>query len=208
MFYKEIADKAALFTIFLACIFWFIIFRLQLFNFWYSMAVAATILASLAVIFGGKPFKKREINIRAVIIGVLSAVILYGIFWLGNFMSSILFSFAPTQVQSIYNIRTEGEIWLITIILLFVTSPAEEIFWRGFLQRWLEQKVTKWSGWILAGTLYSGVHIFSGNFMLIMAALVAGIFWAFIYAVEKSTVPLIISHALWTVLIFVIFPIT
>lgn len=205
---KKINNNVAIFTIILAVIFWFIIFRLELFNFWYSMSVAATTLAVLAIIFLGKPFSKKEINFRAVIIGITSAVVLYGIFWMGNFLAGLFFSFAPVQVESIYQIRTQSHLWLISGILLFITSPAEEIFWRGFIQKWLEQKTGKLTGWLLAALIYSGVHVFSGNFMLTMAALVAGLFWGFIYAVEESLVPVIISHALWTVLIFVVFPIT
>lgn len=204
---KRIKSRQALFTFFLAIIFWYVTFGMELLNFWYSMAIATVVLALLAIIFGGKPFTLREVTFRSVVIGVLSAAILYGIFWIGNFAASYFFDFAPCQINSIYSIRNQGELWLILMILLFVTSPAEEIYWRGFLQRWLSQRTGDLAGWIIGALLYSAVHLFSGNFMLVMAALVAGLFWGFIYAIEESVVPLIISHCLWTVTIFVLFPV-
>ncbi len=204
---REIQNQQAIFTIVLAAIFWFITFGLKLINFWYSMAFASTILATLGIIFGGKSFKKEEITAKNILIGVVSAFALYGIFWLGNFLAGLMFNFAPHQVGNIYEIRSESELWFITFILLFVTSPAEEIFWRGFLQRWAEQKKGKIPGWLIGAFIYGGVHVISGNFMLTMAALIAGLFWGFMYQKMETIVPLVISHALWTVLIFVVFPI-
>lgn len=207
MFIRKISDGAALFTVVLAVIFWYVTFSLKLLNFWLSMAIAASILSILAINLGGWPFKKRDFNVRAVVIGIVSALILYGIFWLGNIISQWLFGFAKSQVSSIYDIRTQGELIIITLVLLFITSPAEEIFWRGFLQRWAMQRFGGLAGWLLGAVIYAGVHISSGNFMLTMAALVAGLFWGYIYWQERSVVPVLISHALWTVAIFVLFPV-
>jgi len=170
------------------------------------MGIAASILATLAMIFAGKPLKKEEITFKNILIGIVSAVILYGIFWLGNTLSGLMFDFAPHQVGNIYEIRTQSELWFIAFVLLFITSPAEEIFWRGFLQRWLEQRNGKALGWIFGALIYGGVHVISGNFMLTMAALVAGLFWGYMYQKYETIVPLIISHALWTATIFVFFP--
>jgi len=203
----KIQKKHALFTIVLAIIFWYITFGLKLINFWYSMGIAASILATLAVIFNGKPFKREEINVRNITVGIVSAIILYGVFWLGNFLSSLMFDFAPHQVGNIYDIRTESQLWFITFVLLFITSPAEEIFWRGFLQRWVTQNKGKTLGWIYGALIYGGVHVISGNFMLTMAALVAGLFWGYLFMKGESVVTLIVSHAVWTTIIFVFFPI-
>ena len=50
------------------------------------------------------------------------------------------------------------------------------------------------------------IHIF--NFMLVMAALVAGAVWGLIYRLcPKALFALIVSHALWDVLVFVLIPI-
>lgn len=61
-------------------------------------------------------------------------------------------------------------------------------------------------GYIFATLLYAGVHIITFNFMLVVAALVCGIYWGWIYKKEKSLVPIIISHAIWDFTVFVLFP--
>ena len=74
----------------------------------------------------------------------------------------------------------------------FVTSPAEEIFWRGFLQRRLMLRLGSFWGWIIASVLYAAVHISSLNFMLVGAAGVAGLFWGLLYWRLKTLWPVVI----------------
>ncbi|HHV64076.1 MAG TPA: CPBP family intramembrane metalloprotease [Peptococcaceae bacterium] len=205
--YKKIKDSQVIITLTLALIFWYLTFSVQLLNFWLSMSIAATTLSILAIFWGGLPFRKEDITLRGLFIGVASAIILYFIFWLGNIISQLLFNFAGSQISSIYNIRTQGNVLIIVLVLLFITSPGEEIFWRNFLQKWAMEKFGEFQGWLIGSIIYAGVHISSGNFMLTMAALVAGLFWGFIYMYEKNVFPLIISHALWTVGIFILFPV-
>ncbi|HHX51710.1 MAG TPA: CPBP family intramembrane metalloprotease, partial [Clostridia bacterium] len=45
-----------------------------------------------------------------------------------------------------------------------------------------------------------------GNLVLIIAALVAGMLWGFLYWKSKNLVPCIVSHCLWTVSIFLLVP--
>ncbi|MCQ2188004.1 MAG: CPBP family glutamic-type intramembrane protease [Bacteroidales bacterium] len=61
---------------------------------------------------------------------------------------------------------------------------------------------------VVTTLVYGLVHIWSFNFMLVMAALVAGGVWGLIYRIKPALLPaLIISHALWDALVFVILPI-
>ena len=191
----------------LAAAFWYTTFSLKLLNFWLSMCIAVSALTALAVHFDGLPVRRADWRLRSVISGLFAAAALYSIFWLGNSFSQILFSFAKLQVSSIYGIQTQGETLLIGFILFFITSPGEEIFWRGFVQRRLVRRFGRKRGWLLASTVYAAVHIASGNFMLTMAALTAGLFWGWLYLKERNLVPCIVSHSVWTVTIFILLPI-
>ena len=191
----------------LAAVFWYATFSLKLLNFWLSMCIAVSTLTALAVHFDGLPVRRADWRLRSVISGIFAAAALYSIFWLGNSFSQILFSFAKPQVSSIYGIRTQGETLLIGFILFFITSPGEEIFWRGFVQRRLVRRFGRKRGWLLASAVYAAVHIASGNFMLTMAALTAGLFWGWLYLQERNLVPCIVSHSVWTVTIFILLPI-
>lgn len=200
--------RAVVVLLLLAAGFWVINFAWKPLNFWLSMSIAVTVLTLLSVRVAGWPLKRADWSWRAIRTGILSAAALYSIFWLGNALSTAILQFAKPQIASIYGIRTQGELIVITLVLLFVTSPGEEIFWRGFVQRRLVERFGATPGWLLASAIYAAVHIASGNFMLTMAALTAGLFWGWLYRTERNLVPCIISHALWTVTIFVLLPIT
>ena len=57
-------------------------------------------------------------------------------------------------------------------------------------------------------SVYALVHVVSLNPMLILAAAVCGLYWGLLFQREQNLIPLIISHSLWDVLIFVFFPMT
>ena len=148
--------QALYITLLLAAVFWFATFSLQLLNFWLSMCIAVTILTALALRFGGIPFSRADWNGRSIFSGFAAAAALYSIFWLGNSLSQFLFQFAKPQIASIYGIRTQGEAVMISLILLFITSPGEEIFWRGFVQRRFVQRFGEKKGWLVSSAVYAG----------------------------------------------------
>ncbi len=190
-----------------AAVLWFFTFAVDLFNFWLKISLSAGSLAIISILISVPGKEQYRLNVRNVVYGLVSAAILYGIFYLGNFVSGLLFDFSAHQVGSIYAKGEGTHPVVILFILLFITSPGEEIFWRGYLQRKLMARYSDFSGWILGSIVYGLVHIWSMNFMLVGAAMVAGAFWGFLYLRYRSLSMLIISHALWTVGVFVLFPI-
>jgi hypothetical protein len=96
--------------------------------------------------------------------------------------------------------------WTVALLLFFITGPAEEIFWRGFLQNRLSSYFGGWQGWLMCSALYAGVHVVTWNFMLVGAAAVAGLYWGLLFWRLGNLATVIISHAVWSVVIFTIFP--
>ncbi len=190
-----------------ATVLWFVAFFVPLGNFWLKISLSALCLAVLAVLFDGWPLPLKKLTGRAILWGISSALCLYGIFIAGNALSKIIFPFAAHQVGAIYAKGGDTPRWVIALLLFFITSPCEEIFWRGFLQRRLSRRLGGFAGWITAAVLYAAVHIASLNFMLVGAAGIAGLFWGFLYWRLKSLWPVVISHAVWTCLAFVALPI-
>ena len=87
-------------------------------------------------------------------------------------------------------------------------GPAEEIFWRGYVQNALSKRWSPNVGFIVTTLVYALVHIWSFNFMLVMAALVVGAIWGLAYRLYPQKLgALIVSHAVWDVAVFVVFPI-
>ena len=99
--------------------------------------------------------------------------------------------------------------WLLSALMLLLIGPAEEIFWRGYVQRTLSRRWTPNAGFVVTTLVYALVHAASCNFMLVMAALVAGVGWGGLYRLyPRRRWALIVSHAVWDVAVFVWFPIS
>ena len=199
-----------------AALLWFYMFSpwtAGLTNFWITMAASACILTGMATAFSGgwKPKVKKPLLQFAG--GIALAFLLWGVFWVGDKASAWMFNFARPEVDSIYAMKTGLPVPAICALLLFVIGPAEEFFWRGYVQRTLSEVLSGGShpddkAFIVTAAIYALVHVWSLNFMLVMAALVAGCVWGFLYRIRPGALPaLIISHAVWDALVFVILPI-
>ena len=183
-------------------------------NFWVVMSCSAVILTTLGLSFTPDRNELLKIEKPALQLlgGIVIAFALWGIFWIGDKVSAWMFTFARPEVDSVYAMKTGLPTWLIAVLLLCLIGPAEELFWRGYVQRtmgrFLGGKNPEDKAFIMTAVIYALVHIWSFNFMLIMAALVAGLVWGLIYRLRPQALPaLIISHALWDTLVFVLLPI-
>jgi Predicted metal-dependent membrane protease len=199
-------NKFTIFSIVVAAILWYVMFVVKPMNFWLEMSISILVLVLIALTSGYKPEIDR-IRLKDIAIGVVSAAVLYFIFYLGNIISSYIFPFKDAQIMSVYSNRSQGNLIYIGLLLLFVIGPGEELFWRGYIQSAFMSKFGENKGFIIATLLYAGVHILTGNFMLIIAALVCGLFWGWLYKKDKRLAPILISHALWDLTIFVLFPV-
>jgi len=185
---------------------WFATFYLTFSVFWIKISCSAALLAAIAF-RRDPPAGRLRLDSRAVVAGIVSAVVLWGIFWLGKQVSTLIFPFAQGQIGAIYGKGEGFSPTVIFFLLLLVTGPCEEIYWRGFLQKHLMARYGNWQGWLAASAVYAGVHIWSLNFMLIGAAAVAGAFWGLCYWRWSRLAPVIVSHSLWSAVVFSLAPI-
>jgi len=197
--------------IIIAAVFWFLMFfpatAVRL-NFWLTMLVASGSLTIYSFVFGRNELKKIiRFDFKWVWLGLAAAAFLYLLFFAGNYFSTLLFDVTNKQVGNIYATKSQASKIFIGLSLLLWIGPAEEIFWRGFVQNSFASRFGSTKGFIIATVLYAIVHIWAFNFMLFMAALICGIFWGWMFLKFKSLVPGIISHAIWDMVIFVILPI-
>lgn len=197
----------------IAALLWFYMFSQwtsSLSNFWLNMSISAVILSTMAVLWSGNrvsSFSAKNIAVQTAV-GIAVAFALWGIFWIGDVLSQLLFSFARGQVDSVYAMKDGSNPGIITLLLLFLIGPAEEYFWRGYVQKTMAAQIGGNAALVATTLIYALVHVWSFNFMLIMAAFVAGTVWGLIYRLKPSLLPAtIISHAVWDALVFVILPI-
>lgn len=203
--------KRLVFTIVLAAVLWTIMFSpwtAPHVNFWWMMTGSACVLSGFATLFKPQWWKNVKITPGAVALGVLIAAGLWGVFWLGDKVSQMMFDFARPQVDTIYGMKDGESPWLLTALMLFLIGPAEEIFWRGYVQDSLSARWSGNCGFVVTTLIYALVHAGSFNFMLTMAAMVAGAAWGLLYRLfPQKFAAIIISHAVWDVAVFIWFPI-
>lgn len=176
--------------------------------FWWMMTASAIVLGILATLFNPGWLRRIRWTAGNLLCGIGMAAALWGLFWVGDKASSWLFDFARGQVDMIYGMKAGESPWLLTALMLVLIGPAEEIYWRGYVQETLSGRFGKNAGYVVATLLYALVHAGSCNFMLVMAALTAGAVWGLFYRLwPERFSAIIVSHALWDAAVFVWFPI-
>ncbi|MCM1108297.1 MAG: CPBP family intramembrane metalloprotease [Clostridium sp.] len=195
----------------LAAVLWTIMFSPETashVNFWLMMSLSACVLTCCSFRFNPHWWRQTEWTWGNVGWGIVIAVALWIVFWTGNKISAWMFAFARPQVDLIYGMKDGCSPILLSVLLLCLIGPAEEIFWRGYVQRSLSARWNPDVGFLLTSVCYTLVHVGSLNFMLLMAALVAGLVWGMLYRLFPNRLSaLIFSHALWDAAVFVWFPI-
>ncbi len=181
------------------------------FNFWWMMTFSAVTLTLLGTWFGRSVAKVKQVQwswLRIAAVGIAIAAVLWMVFWIGDKVSSWMFSFARPQVGDIYAMKQGMPAWQIGMLLLFIIGPAEELFWRGYVQRTLCCQMNADAAFVLTLLAYTLVHVSSMNFMLVMASLVCGAAWGLLYRLRPNWFgAIVVSHAVWDAAVFVWFPI-
>jgi membrane protease YdiL (CAAX protease family) len=172
-------------------------FRGQRARFWERMTLTGFVLGNMALANESdlRKMKWRPLDIAQ---GLGSAAILYGIFGIGDQLARKLMPRGSKEIGDIYALRALDPPEEIGARLATVIGPAEELFWRGFVQRR--------AGGLAAAAAYGGVHLVTGNATLVGAAAVAGIYWGALRALGMSMPALITSHIAWDIWIFLLAP--
>ncbi len=186
----------------LAC--WGFTFGVTFGNFWVKIGISVVLVSAYSFLWQRPAIVPSR---RSFLLGVLSAAVLYVIFYIGNFLAGCIFHNAGQQVGAIYALGDATSRLLVFFLLLLVTGPGEEIFWRGFLQSRMMARWGSVGGYVITTCIYAAVHLFSGNLILTGAALVAGAFWGAMYLWRRDVFMLIVSHSLWSGVIFAVAPI-
>ncbi len=200
-----------------AAVLWFIMFSPwtspMVPSFWWAMTCAAVVLTTLSATAttGFRSALCLPVTLRSLagtlVLGVGIAVVLWAVFFVGDKLSQLIFPFARTQVDGIYGMKGGEPPVLIAALLLCVIGPAEELFWRGYVQHTLAMHFSANTAFVVTTLVYTLVHLPSGNFMLTMAAMVCGMAWGGLYRLMPDRLAaIVLSHALWDAAAFVWFP--
>ena len=115
--------------------FWFFMFSpltAPLVNFWIGITVAAvTVLTLTTFLFPEWTLQlpQKPLGwIAGIAVGAVLAAALWGVFWLGDYISARILPFTVKQVDTIYELGNNINAPLVGLALLFIVGPAEEIF--------------------------------------------------------------------------------
>ena len=166
-------------------------------RFWDRMTATGLVLGGLAL---ASDRDARRVRIRPsdVGLGLATAAGLFGIFRVGDTVAREVMPRGGEDIGDIYALRSLRSKEELAARLGLIIGPAEELFWRGFVQGR--------AGYLTATALYGGAHIVTENATLVGAATIAGAYWGFLRAVGVPLGALVVSHVAWDIWIFLISP--
>jgi len=175
-------------------------------RFWSRMTMTGLGLGAYAL--AARPDLPRRIRVgpREAVLGLAAAGSLYATFAIGDRFARRFVPSGERDIADIYELRGLRPASEIAARLATVIGPAEEVFWRGFIQDALMARLGRWPGAAAAAMAYGGVHLVTGNFTLFGAATVAGAEWCALYAAGMPLGALLVSHVTWDIWIFLVQP--
>jgi len=198
----------------LAAILFIALFRLRRLgplDFWAWLALNIVIVVGLSFIVDRGYIRRLREDLssgllRKIALGIASAAVLYAVFAVGRIVALRFFPFAASGIWNVYALKAGVPVLRVVLLIGLIIGPGEEIFWRGFFQERTGATTSRAYGFALTALLYAAVHLASGNIMLVLAAAVCGVFWGWLYMRFRSPVLNAISHTLWDLAVFVLFP--
>ncbi len=184
---------------------WAWVFRGPPSGFWRRMTVGAGALGLFGLV--STPDIRDDLPEPGdVAIGAASAAGLYVIFQIGDRMARVVMPTGEEDIESVYRLRTLAPRGQIAALLVGIIGPGEELFWRGLVGRAFIRRFGPVRGTALAAAAYGGTHLVTGNLTLTGAATVAGAYWGAEYALDPRLGPVLVSHILWDLWIFLLQP--
>ena len=136
-----------------AAVLWFVMFSpwtAPYVNFWYTMTFSAVVLTTLATLSCREGVTTLRFTLGQIVAGVAIAAVLWAVFGVGDKVSQLMFSFARPEVDMIYGMKTGTDPTVVGLLLLLIIGPAEELFWRGFVQRGLSGRLGADTAFVVA----------------------------------------------------------
>ena len=174
-------------------------------RFWDRMTTTGAILGTLAIA-GDRSLQRPRLRAHDVALGLGIAAGLYGIFQVGDRMARKILPSGDENIGDIYELRELRPKDEIALRLAAVVGPAEELFWRGLLQRSVARHWGAPPAVLAATVAYGGAHLVTGNPALIGAATVAGLYWSTLALLGVPMAALVVSHIAWDIWIFLVAP--
>lgn len=170
--------------------------------------VSTTCMIVVSVALGGYRALFRP-SPKSIASGLAVAVLLY-LFFIGGNLGISLFhplGIGTSNENSIYSLiaSPSNPLYLQFLVLVF-DAVGYESFFRGVLQRRLSSRLGVASP-VAVAAIDAGVHVLSLNPLWVVSTFIVDTVWGYNYRFTKDISGNIVSHFIWDILIFVLFPI-
>lgn len=170
-------------------------------------SIASTVTMICVTVLLHRVDKPANFSGRRLAIGVVTAIVLYFVFFLGN---ALIKNYSPLGMQpanetSIYGLFSSSPVLLLVAIFVLDALGFESYF-RGNLQRLFCSRL-RWWAVFLPAVIDALIHFSSLNPLFPATTFVADCFWGLNYYYTKDIYSNYASHFVWDLLIFLVFPI-
>ncbi|WP_413380230.1 CPBP family intramembrane glutamic endopeptidase [Alkalihalobacillus sp. 1P02AB] len=187
----------------LASVLLFISFLWQPFDFWIIFPISLALLTLYALLFTETPLFQTVT--KGWLAAPASGIMIYLVFALGKELLILTGIPLLVSLEQLYQLVQPKE-WYHYIWLFFILIPGEEFFWRYFmLNQWLH-KFSATKAILIATLFYGVVHLLSGSLLLVLAALMAGLVWNYLYYRTQNIWAVIFCHQIFNLFLLVLFP--
>ncbi len=151
--------------------------------------------------------KPASFSTRNLAVGIVTAIVLYFVFFLGNALIKNYgpFGIRPINETSIYDLFSSTPIPLL-IVIFFFDAIGFESYFRGNLQRLFYGKL-RFGAIFLPALIDALIHFSSFNPLFPATTFIVDCFWGVNYYFTKDIYSNYTSHFVWDLLIFLVFPI-
>ncbi|MEI5905925.1 type II CAAX endopeptidase family protein [Bacillus spongiae] len=171
--------------------------------FWYMYTAAILFLVTFTLFYHIP--KSQSDKKKDYLYGILSGLLLYGIFKIGFSLLVLFSSSVEKDVNKLYGNYSPEFFWHY-LVLLFILIPGEEVFWRGFFQRRLASKMNSFMAIFISSIAYASIFYYSSQPIWMLAAFVAGLFWGLLYKWKESLRLVIVSHIVFILFFIILLP--
>ncbi|MBT0133048.1 CPBP family intramembrane metalloprotease [Listeria seeligeri] len=172
--------------------------------FWYLYGAGMLFLLSF-VIFNDD-LKKEYSFSKGILPGIFSGIVLYIVFYIGAFILKVMPGSLENSVAAAFD-KYATDSWVIWLLMIVAIIPGEEIFWRGFVLKRLNNYFNPWFSNIFAALICVVMMFPSGNFAAIIGIFVASLVWNIMYSYRPSLLMVYISHLTFAFILLAALPI-
>ncbi|MBC1424463.1 CPBP family intramembrane glutamic endopeptidase [Listeria seeligeri] len=172
--------------------------------FWYLYGAGMLFLLSF-VIFNDD-LKKEYSFSKGILPGIFSGIVLYIVFYIGAFILKVMPGSLENSVAAAFD-KYATDSWVIWLLMIVAIIPGEEIFWRGFVLKRLNNYFNPWFSNIFAALICMVMMFPSGNFAAIIGIFVASLVWNIMYSYRPSLLMVYMSHLTFAFILLAALPI-